>query len=94
MGGVPWPLVWDYYASLRQSPSCLGFPAAQETAKGWLGGAMLGQSASATGGWLATLAWLFSLMRSRDSKSLSLASNAANRLYLLHVPLSLKEAEE
>lgn len=34
------------------------------------------------------------MVRSRNSNSLNLTSNAANKLYLLHMPLPLKEAEE
>ena len=55
--------------------------------------AKLGGSAATSGGWLTT-ANRGSKLRSRASKSLSLASIATNTLHLLHVPLLLREAEE
>ena len=49
-------------------------------------------AALAKGAWLA-IGW-FSMVESRVSISDNLASRTTKRLHLLHVPLSLKEAEE
>ena len=68
-------------------PGCLG------AARGRVG-AMLGRLALVTGGWLTKAAnHSVSMVWSCASNSLSLASIAANKIRLLHVPLSVKEAE-
>ena len=54
--------------------------------------AALGGSTLTKGTWLDT-GW-FSKVRSRASNSDNIASKTTKRLHLLHVPLSLKEAEE
>ena len=57
-----------------------------------LRGTALHRHARANGGWLASEAT--GLDYKVASKSLSLASNAVNKLHSVQVPLSLKEAEE
>lgn len=81
-----------FFWTVNQPP---WIPGCLEAAERWLGGATLSRSTPATGGWLNTAANdLVSMVRSHNSNSLSLISNVANRLHLLHVPLALKEAEK
>ena len=60
-----------------------------------LGDAALSRHAPTNGDWLAREATgLVCKVKIVDSKSLSNASNAANKLQLIHKSLSLNEAEE
>ena len=77
-----------FLRTVTQPPGCSG------AAGGRLAEATVGRSAPATGVWLATVTEQFSMVRSRASNSVSLASSAINKLHLLQLPLSLKEAGE